>query len=116
MHYMLIYACGTGFALHQMPATSQDFAAMNASVIPFDQMTRFIRVRSEPDARFVEFDFAIGYPELFVELVLPHEAFKTFCQHNRVVQMNAAMCQAVDEDMAKWRFGDIGRRVASDRR
>ncbi|HCS41643.1 MAG TPA: phenol hydroxylase [Pseudomonas sp.] len=89
---------------------------MNASVIPFDQMTRFIRVRSEPDARFVEFDFAIGHPELFVELVLPHEAFKTFCQHNRVVQMDAAMCQAVDEDMAKWRFGDIGRRPASDRR
>lgn len=83
---------------------------MNSSTASFDQMTRFIRVRSEPDSRFVEFDFAIGHPELFVELVLPQEAFKTFCHHQRVVQMDAAMCQTVDDDMAKWRFGDIGRR------
>ena len=35
----------------------------------FDQLPRYVRVRSEPEATFVEFDFAIGYPDLFVELV-----------------------------------------------
>ncbi len=83
--------------------------------IPFDQLPRFVRVRSEPDARFVEFDFAIGHPELFVELVMPCAAFATFCQRQRVVQMDAAMCRAVDEDAAKWRYGDIGRREARGR-
>lgn len=88
---------------------------MKDPMIPFDQLTRYVRVRSEPDARFVEFDFAIGHPELFVELVLPHAAFAAFCQQHQVVQMNAAMCQAVDEDAAKWRYGDVGRREASGR-
>lgn len=87
----------------------------NTPTPTFDQFTRYIRVRSEPDARFVEFDFAIGHPELFVELVLPHAAFAAFCQQHQVVQMNAAMCQAVDEDAAKWRYGDVGRREASGR-
>nr|WP_314577949.1 phenol hydroxylase subunit [uncultured Pseudomonas sp.] len=73
---------------------------------PFDQMPRYVRVRSEPDDRFVEFDFAIGYPELFVELVLPPQAFALFCEYNRVQYMDAAMAKAVDEDMSKWRYGD----------
>ena len=83
--------------------------------IPFDQLPRFVRVRSDPDARFVEFDFAIDHPELFVELVMPCAAFTAFCQRQRVVQMDAAMCRAVDEDAAKWRYGDIGRREAHGR-
>ncbi|MOA39394.1 Phenol hydroxylase subunit [compost metagenome] len=71
----------------------------------FDQLTRYVRVRSEPDASFVEFDFAIGYPDLFVELVLPRAAFASFCAQNRVTYMDAAMAEAVDADMEKWRYG-----------
>ncbi|PWV69025.1 phenol hydroxylase subunit [Halomonas sp. A11-A] len=76
----------------------------------FDELTRYIRVRSEPGDRFVEFDFAIGYPELFVELVLPTEAFELFCKHNNVVHMDAEMIREIDEDMIKWRFGERGQR------
>lgn len=77
----------------------------------FDQMTRWIRVRSEPGARFVEFDFAIGHPDLFVELVLPQAAFAQFCEHNRVVHMDEAMARQLDDDMVKWRFGEAGSRL-----
>jgi len=76
----------------------------------FDEMTRYIRVRSEPGDKFVEFDFAIGYPELFVELVLPREAFEIFCKHNHVVHMDSDMIREIDEDMVKWRFGERGQR------
>mgnify|MGYP002820618947 FL=1 len=76
----------------------------------FDEMVRYIRVRSEPDARFVEFDFAIGHPDLFVELALPQRAFEQFCKHNHVVHMDEEMCRLVDADMVKWRFGEKGRR------
>ncbi|MFF7066037.1 phenol hydroxylase subunit [Pseudomonas sp. NPDC008258] len=72
----------------------------------FEQMPRYVRVRSAPDAAFVEFDFAIGYPDLFVELVLPHTAFASFCASNRVQHMDAAMAAAVDADMQKWRYGE----------
>ena len=64
--------------------------------------------------QLVEFDFALGHPELFVELVLPQDAFVKFCQHNRVVAMDEAMAKAVDDDMVKWRFGDVGRRLPKD--
>lgn len=76
----------------------------------FDELTRYIRVRSESGDKFVEFDFAIGYPELFVELVLPREAFELFCKHNKVVHMDSDMIRKIDEDMVKWRFGERGQR------
>lgn len=77
----------------------------------FEEFKRYVRIRSEPEARFVEFDFAIGSPDLFVELVLPREAFETFCRHNRVEHMDAAMAATVDEEMVKWRFGEAGQRM-----
>lgn len=72
----------------------------------FDRLTKYIRVRSEPDARFVEFDFAIGDPSLFVELVMPQGAFEAFCASNDVVPMTDAQTQAVDAEMEKWRYGE----------
>lgn len=79
---------------------------MTQTTTSFEQMPRYVRVRSEPDAAFVEFDFAIGYPDLFVELVLPRTAFARFCASNRVRHMDAAMAAAVDADMRKWRYGE----------
>lgn len=72
----------------------------------FNALTRYVRVRSAPDDVFVEFDFAIEYPELYVELALPKGAFELFCKHNNVVHMDEEMARIVDEDARKWRFGD----------
>jgi phenol hydroxylase P0 protein len=74
----------------------------------FSSLTRYVRVRQILDDRFVEFDFAIGDPSLYVELVLPKAAFETFCRHNEVVMMTEEQAQAVDEDMEKWRYGEEG--------
>jgi len=73
---------------------------------PFERLVKFIRVRSEEGARFVEFDFAIGDPSLFVELVMPQGAFEHFCQKNDVVHMTDEQMQAVDAEMEKWRYGE----------
>jgi len=48
-----------------------------------DISRRFVRVTDE-SGPFVEFDFAIGWPELSVELVLPRAAFDDFCRRNAV--------------------------------
>lgn len=69
-------------------------------------LTKYIRVRSPQDARFVEFDFAIDDPGLFVELVMPKDAFKRFCQTNQVVEMTKAQSDTVDAEMDKWRYGE----------
>lgn len=80
-------------------------APVSPSVTPISQMTKYIRVRSAPDARFVEFDFAINDPELFVELIMPKGAFEDFCQRNHVVTMSEAQMAAIDAEMEKWRYG-----------
>lgn len=72
----------------------------------FDELVKYIRVRSEEGARFVEFDFAIGDPSLFVELVMPPQAFAHFCELNNVVHMSQEQMEAVDQELEKWRYGE----------
>lgn len=69
-------------------------------------LTKYIRVRSAEGARFVEFDFAIGDPALFVELVMPPAVFADFCRRNRVVHMSEAQMAAIDSELDKWRYGE----------
>ncbi|WP_397448783.1 phenol hydroxylase subunit [Pseudomonas sp. NA-150] len=80
---------------------------MKQTPTPFDRIPRYVRVRSPEQATFVEFDFAIGTPDLYVELVLPRQAFQQFCDVNNVQHMDAQMCAAVDADMRKWRYGEL---------
>jgi len=72
--------------------------------------TRYVRVRSTARPGYVEFDFAIGDPTLFVELILPADAFRAFCESNNVVEMDRAQAAAVDEDAIKWRYADASRK------
>lgn len=72
----------------------------------FDALVKYVRVRSDANARFVEFDFAIGDPSLFVELILPKAAFASFCTNNKVVLMSAEQERAVDDELEKWRYGE----------
>lgn len=50
----------------------------------FDTTRKFVRVIETRDNGMVEFEFAIGEPELFVELLLPGPAFTEFCAANQV--------------------------------
>lgn len=52
---------------------------------------RFIRVRNRRDGGMVEFDFAIGAPEIFVELIMPEQAFDQFCADNHVTDLTGTM-------------------------
>ncbi|MFW1678115.1 phenol hydroxylase subunit [Pontibacter sp. JAM-7] len=70
------------------------------------QLTKYVRIRSEPGARFVEFDFAIDDPSLFVELVMPQQAFDLFCAANDVQFMTQEQMATVDAEMSKWRYGE----------
>lgn len=72
---------------------------------PISELIKYVRVRSEPDARFVMFDFAIGDPKLFVELVLPHKSFKEFCANNEVIPMSEVQMAINDDEEDKWRYG-----------
>jgi len=56
----------------------------------FDPFRKFVRVTGERDDGFVEFDFALGEPELFAEMMLTRAAFEDFCAAQNVVVLDAA--------------------------
>ena len=76
--------------------------------------THYVRVRSTDRPGFVEFDFAIDDPTLFVELILPTDAFNAFCENNNVVEMDQDQAAVVDEDAAKWRYGNDDRSALNE--
>jgi phenol hydroxylase P0 protein len=74
-----------------------------------DTTRRFVRLRGERANGFIEFDFAIGEPEVFVELILGREAFTEFCATNHA-EMLPPVAQTGDQDEASsewdWRLAD----------
>ena len=57
----------------------------NSSTQPMDTSQRFVRVRNRRPNGFIDFDFAIGEPEVFVELILGEADFNEFCATNKVI-------------------------------
>ena len=54
-----------------------------------DTSRRWVRVTEERADGLVAFEFAIGWPDLSVELLLPAPAFAEFCAVNRVQYLPA---------------------------
>lgn len=59
-----------------------DVVRPDFKVADLDISRRFVRITGEHKNGFVEFDFAIGEPEIFFEMILTHVAFEEFCQMN----------------------------------
>ena len=66
---------------------------------------RYVRITGVRDKKFIEFNFSIGDPTLFVELMLPFEHFRKFCKRNETKQLTTKQCAQVDYDQLKWRNG-----------
>lgn len=49
---------------------------------------RYVRVKEVRSNGLVEFEFAVGDPETFVELLMPKVAFDEFCTSNHVVVLD----------------------------
>lgn len=72
----------------------------------FDPSRKFVRVAELRPDGFVEFDFAVGEPEIFVEMILPATAFDEFCALNKVTFLDErAQLKVGPEDM-DWRLRD----------
>lgn len=60
---------------------------MTADTPAIDVNRKFVRLIEERADGLVEFEFAIGEPELFVEMLLPAAAYQAFCAHNAVTRL-----------------------------
>jgi phenol hydroxylase P0 protein len=70
------------------PATSTNPRPYALELAPCDTTRRYVRLLEERADGLVTFEFAIGWPELAVELLLPAPAFAEFCATHRVQRLD----------------------------
>ena len=70
-----------------------------------DNKTYYVRVTGVRNKRFVEFDFSINDPALYVELVLPFKQYKLFCKKHKAQNLTIEQEAQVDLETLKWRYG-----------
>ena len=70
-------------------------------------LRHFVHITSEKRAGFVEFNFSINDPGLFIEMILPTKAFDEFCKRNDVTFLSPDEVIAVEQQQIKWRDGDV---------
>lgn len=77
----------------------------------FDPSRRFVRVRRVRDDGFVEFEFAVGDPTMFVEMILPQQALDGFCAAHDVMLLEhrAELPGAVEQPDEHWTLSDATR-------
>lgn len=67
-----------------------------------DTRQRWVRVTGARGEGFIEFDFAIGEPDLCVEMILSPEAFAEFCAANRVEVLPPRETAPGTEEPSDW--------------
>lgn len=78
-----------------------------------DTEAKFVRVTELRADGFVAFDFAIGEPEIYVEMLLPQAAFADFCAEHDPIRLEAAPT-AADDNAFLWRLADAARAAAGE--
>ncbi|MBS0468542.1 MAG: phenol hydroxylase [Proteobacteria bacterium] len=69
----------------------------------WDVQRRFIRIVQEHDNGMVEFEFAVGEPELFVEMLMPRAQFEDFCATQAVTPTHGRLPEAAaGSDAHEW--------------
>lgn len=66
----------------------------------WDLQRRFIRIVHEHGNGMVEFEFAVGEPEMFVEMVMPRPEFDDFCAMHQVQPTLGPLPEADPQDAA----------------
>lgn len=60
----------------------------------FDPARRYVRIINQRADGMVEFEFAVGEPQLFVEMVMPRAEFDQFCRAQQVQPTQGALPDA----------------------
>lgn len=82
---------------------------MEMTPADLDTRKRWVRITGSRLGDFIEFDFAIGEPELFVEMILTYEAFIEFCAANKVEVLPPEASVIENDEVAaqwNWRLAD----------
>ena len=72
----------------------------------FNPEKRFVRFIEKRDDGFVEFEFAVGEPEIFAEMILKAEDYEFFCKEQGVVMIDENSNPIDKSDDFEWRLRD----------
>ena len=67
-----------------------------------------VRVTNPDRHGYVEFQFSLGDPNIYLEMTLPPAAFAQFCESHKARHLSPAEARAVDDAAHTWRYGDEG--------
>lgn len=67
---------------------------------------RYVWVTSRARRGYVEFNFAIGDPGLYLEMILPEAAFEEFCRAQAVSFLSARQIEEVARRERRWQNGE----------
>ncbi len=68
----------------------------------FNPQRKFVRIIQTHPGELVEFEFAVGEPELFVELLMPRPQFDEFCALHAVIPTQGRLAAAPNPDAQEW--------------
>jgi phenol/toluene 2-monooxygenase (NADH) P0/A0 len=68
----------------------------------FDPAQRYVRLQQVRADGFVEFEFALGDPDLAVDLILPAAAFRAFCRDHHAQLVSPLEGAAIDGARRRW--------------
>jgi len=68
----------------------------------FNPEKKFIRIIQTHATGLVEFEFAVGEPGLYVELLMAQSAFDEFCAMHGVTPTQGHLAEAQDSDTQEW--------------
>lgn len=66
-----------------------------------DVTRKFVRFIERRADGLVEFEFAIGEPELYAEMLLPADAYEAFCATNNVIHLGPRD-ESSENDASEW--------------
>lgn len=64
-----------------------------------------VRITNPDRHGFIEFQFSLGDPTLYLEMTLPPAAFADFCREHAARPLSDAQASAVDATDRAWRYG-----------
>lgn len=70
-----------------------------------ERTRHFVRVTRADHQGFVEFQYSIDDPTLYLEMTLPPAAFAEFCTRHAATHLSAGQAAAVDSAARRWQLG-----------
>jgi phenol hydroxylase P0 protein len=86
----------------------------SGSKASFDPAATFVRVVQVRDDGFVELEFGVGEPGLFVEMILPQAAFDDFCAANKATLLGPQAPEPAPRNDWEWRLRDAMQKRLGD--